>query len=317
MSSSRRTALSGRRLAVYLFLCAVWGSTWLVIKIGLRDLPPLRFAGFRMALACVLLAPAALSSRWRPSRREARVVALSGFLQIGVSYACIFAASQWIASGLAAILFASFPICVALFAHFLLPEEPLTRRVAASAAMGITGVAVIEAPAVAGLLAPAHGRLLAGGSLVFAAAVVSACANVLNKKFLSRVPPFVNVWGQTLVGSAVLLLAAASLEAGASARWTASAFASLAYLALFGTVLTFAGLFWLIPRVPVSVIGTIPLVDTLIAVLLGSLFLRERLSPRILAGGVLILAGVVLSSRPVSGFKFQVSRRATGLPPET
>jgi drug/metabolite transporter (DMT)-like permease len=307
MSSSLRTALSGRRLAVYIFLCVVWGSTWLVIKIGLRDLPPLRFAGFRMALACLLLAPAALSSRWRPSGRETRVVALSGFFQIGLCYACVFIASQWIASSLAAILFASFPICVGFFAHFLLPDEPLTRRVAVSAAMGIAGVAVIEAPAAAGLVAPAHGSLLAGGSLVFAAAVVSACANVLNKKYLARVPPLVNVWGQTLVGSAVLLLAAATLEAGAPARWTVSAFASLGYLALFGTVLTFAGLFWLIPRVPVSVIGTIPLVDTLIAVLLGSLFLRERLSPRILAGGVLILAGVVLSSRPVSRLKFQVS----------
>jgi drug/metabolite transporter (DMT)-like permease len=225
-------------------------------------------------------------------------VALSGFFQIGLCYACVFIASQWIASGLAAILFASFPICVGLFAHFLLPEEPLTRRVAVSATLGIVGVAIIEAPAAADLLAPAHGRLLAGGALVFAAAIASAYANVLNKKFLSRVPPFVNVWGQTLVGSAVLLLAAATLEAGAPARWTVSAFASLGYLAVFGTVLTFAGLFWLIPRVPVSVIGTIPLVDTLIAVLLGSLFLGERLSARILAGGVLILAGVVLSSRP-------------------
>ncbi len=317
MSSSRRTALSGRRLSVYVFLCAVWGSTWLVIKIGLRDLPPLRFAGFRMAIACLLLAPAALSSRFRPSGREARVVALSGFFQIGLAYACLFTASQWIASGLAAILFASFPIYVGLFAHFLLPDEPLTRRVAASAAMGFAGVAVIEAPAAAALLAPAHGRLVAGGSLVFAAAVASAYANVLNKKFLSRVPPLVNVWGQTLVGSAVLLLAAATLEAGAPARWTPSAFASLGYLALFGTVLTFAGLFWLIPRVPVSVIGTIPLVDTLIAVLLGGLFLGERLSPRILAGGALILVGVVLSSGPVSGFKFRVSRRVSKLPPET
>src|SRR5512135_2512046 len=97
--------LAGRRLALYLFLCAVWGSTWLVIKIGLRDLPPLRFAGFRMALACLLLAPVALSRRKRPSRREVLFVALSGFLQIGLSYAFLFTASPWIASGLAAILF--------------------------------------------------------------------------------------------------------------------------------------------------------------------------------------------------------------------
>jgi drug/metabolite transporter (DMT)-like permease len=288
--------LAGRRLALYLFLCAVWGSTWLFIKIGLRDLPPLRFAAFRMALACMLIAPVAFVARTRLSRRELLLVALSGFLQIGLCYAFLFKASQWIESGLAAIFFASFPICVGLFAHFLLPDEPLTRRAVAAAALGLTGVAVIEAPAVAGLLSAPPGPLVAGGSLVLGAAIVSAYANVLNKKSLAGVPPVVNVWGQTLVGSAVLLAAAAVLERGVPARWTASAVASLLYLAVFGTVLTFAGLFWLIPKVPVAVIGTIPLVDTFIAVTLGSLVLGERLSPRILAGGVLILSGVLLTA---------------------
>ncbi len=290
------SVLAGRRLALYLFLCAVWGSTWLVIKIGLRDLPPLRFAAFRMALACLLIAPVAFAARRRLSRQEVLVVAVSGVLQIGLSYAFLFTASQWIASGLAAILFASFPICVGVFAHFLLPDEPLTPRAVSAAALGLCGVAVIEAPAIAGLRSAPHGPLVAGGSLVLGSAIVSACANVLNKKWLSGVPPVVNVWGQTLAGSAVLLLAAAVLERGAPARWTPSAILSLLYLAVFGTALTFAGLFWLIPKVPVAVIGTIPLVDTFIAVILGGLVLGERLSPRILAGGVLILAGVLLTT---------------------
>jgi drug/metabolite transporter (DMT)-like permease len=297
------TALRGRRLAVYLGLCAVWGSTWLVIKIGLRDLPPLRFAGFRMGLACLLLAPFALAGHWSLSRREVLYVALSGFLQIGLSYALLFTASQWIASGLAAILFASFPIWVGLFAHFLLPDEPLTRKAIAAAALGLAGVAVIEAPALGRLFSSPAGHLAAGGSLVLVSAVVSAYANVLNKRSFARVPPVVNVWLQTLVGSAFLLLGAGILEKGAPARWSASALAALTYLAIFGTALTFAGLFWLIPKVPVAVVGTIPLVDTLIAVVLGNLVLNERLSLRILAGGAMILAGVF----------FAVSRRGVPL----
>ncbi len=290
--------LAGRRLALYVFLCAVWGSTWLFIKIGLRDLPPLRFAAFRMALACLLIAPVAYAARRTLSRRELLSVAICGFLQIGLAYAFLFTASQWIASGLAAILFASFPICVGVFAHFLLPGEPLTQRSMASAGLGLSGVAVIELPAAAGLISSPSGPLVAGGLLVLGAAIASAYANVLNKKSLSRVSPVLNVWGQTLVGSAALLLAAAAFERGVPARWTSSAIASLAYLAIFGTVLTFAGLFWLIPKVPVAIIGTIPLVDTLIAVLLGSAVLGERLSARILVGGVLILAGVVLAASP-------------------
>ncbi len=291
------TALRGRALAVYLFLCAVWGSTWLVIKIGLRDLPPLRFAGFRMAAACLLLVPFAFSrGRRHPSPREAALVAWSGLLQIGLSYAFVFLASQWIESGLAALLFCSFPIWVGLFGHFLLPNEPLTPRTLAAAALGLAGVAVIEAPAVKHAFAADFGPLLAGGLLVLGSAIVSGYANVLNKRSLTGVPPPLNVWGQTLVGSTFLLLLAAILERGTPARWTFGAVASLAYLALFGTVLTFVGLFWLIPRVPVSVLGTIPLVDTLLAVALGSIVLGEKLSLRILFGGLLILAGVLLAT---------------------
>lgn len=292
------TALRGRALLLYLFLCAVWGSTWLVIKVGLQNLPPLRFAGYRMALACLLLAPFAFQRNARlPSRREAAFMALNGFLQIGLCYAFVFTASQWIASGLAALLFATFPIWVGLFAHFLLPEEPLTARTLLAAGLGVAGVAVIEGPAVTRALGGEAGPLLAGGALILASAVVSGYSNVLVKKHLGGVAPTLNVWGQTLVGAIFLLLCAALFEGALPANWTSGAVASLLYLALFGTALTFVGLFWLIPRVPVAIVGTIPLVDTLIAVLLGAWILNEKLSARILLGGALILGGVLLAAR--------------------
>jgi drug/metabolite transporter (DMT)-like permease len=294
------SALSGRRLAMYVALCAVWGSTWLAIKIGLADLPPLRFAGLRMALACALVAPFAASA-WRGGRRpsafEARAVAWNGLLQIGVQYACIFTAEQWIDSGLAALLFATFPIWVGVFAHFLIPNEPLTARTLSSAGLGLAGVAVIEAPAIAGILSAEMRPLLSGGALMIFSALVAAHANVLNKKHLDRVAPVHNVFGQTIVGSAMLLVLAAVFERGAPARWTPAATAALVYLAVLGTALPFAGLFWLIKRVPLAVIGTIPVVDTVIAVALGAVVLGEKLSWRLLLGGLLILGAVLLVTR--------------------
>jgi drug/metabolite transporter (DMT)-like permease len=290
--------LRGRTLAVYVFLCAIWGSTWLVIKIGLQYLPPLRFAAFRMALACLVLLPFALRHRdRRPTGREARFMTLAGFLQIGVFYALIFIAQQWIESGLAALLFATFPICAGVFAHFLLPNEPLTPRTIAAAGLGLSGVALIEGAALVRALQADFGALLSGGGLVFAAAIVSGFASVLVKKHLGRVDPIVNVSAETLVGAAFLLPLALIFERGIPARWTPPAIGSLAYLAIFGTAITFAGLFWLIKRVPISVVSTIPLVDTFIAVLLGALVLGERLPARALAGGALILLGVFLATR--------------------
>jgi len=290
--------LRGRALAVYVFLCAIWGSTWLVIKIGLQYLPPLRFAGFRMALACLLLAPFAFRRGVRrPTARETAFVALAGFLQIGVAYALIFVAQQWIESGLSALLFATFPLWVGLLAHYFLPNEPLTARTLAAAALGLAGVALIEGLTVLRAFEAEPSGLVRGGALVVASAIVAAVANIINKKHLGQVAPVRNVWGETLVGAAFLLAMAAILERGAPARWTPQALGALAYLTVFGTALTFVGLFWLIKRVPVAIVGTIPLVDTLIAVMLGAIVLGEKLPARTLAGGALILTGVFLTAR--------------------
>src|SRR2546428_2008403 len=118
-----------RDLGIFWLLSALWSGNWLWIKIGLEGLPPFRFAGLRLALACLFLAPLVLR-RPRPSvtAGEARSIALVGFLQIGVSYACVFTAEQWIDSGLTALLFSSFAIWVAVLGHFLLAGEPLTAR---------------------------------------------------------------------------------------------------------------------------------------------------------------------------------------------
>ena len=293
--------LSGRRLAMYCALCAVWGSTWLVIKVGLRDLPALWFAGIRMALACAVIAPFALvrgGARGADGRSLTRKILWAGALQIGVNYACIFLAEERIESGLAAVLFSTFPLFVGLLAHWMLPEEPLTPRTAGSAALGLLGVAVIEAPAMATLFSLEARPLLQGGAFVLTSSIVAAFANVYNKKHFPDVPPVWNVWLQTLAGSIFLLILALVFERGATLHWTPRAVGSLLYLSILGTALPFAGLFWLLKRVPVSVIGTIPVVDTVIAVALGSLLLGESFSPRVLVGAGLILVAVLLASAP-------------------
>jgi drug/metabolite transporter (DMT)-like permease len=284
---------------MYVALCAVWGSTWLAIKIGLADLPPLRFAALRMAIACACVAPFALvaARRGRPDAREVRAIAWNGVLQIAVQYTCIFLAEQRIDSGLAAVLFATFPISIGVCGHFLLPEEPLTRVTLASAALGLAGVAVIEWPALTRILDAETRPLLVGGALMLVASLSSGWANALNKRDLLGVAPVHNVFGQTLVGSGILYALSLAFERGQVARWTPAATGSLLYLAIAGTALPFAGLFWLIKRVPIAVIGTIPVVDTVIAVALGAAVLGETLSPRLLAGGVLILIAVLLVTR--------------------
>ncbi|MGH9368446.1 MAG: DMT family transporter [Thermoanaerobaculia bacterium] len=207
-------AVGGRELAAFFLFSTLWSGNWLVIKWGLADLPPFHFAGLRLVLACLLLAAIVPFLGRRPvSAREWRDVALVGFLQVRVSYGCVFTAERWIESGLAALLFSTFALWVAVLAHWFLPGEPLTPRTAVAALLGVAGVAVIQGSAVAraasGRLAP----LAAGGLLMLASSLASAISVILVKRRLARVSPFSNVLGQSAVAAVALLRAAAFLRA--------------------------------------------------------------------------------------------------------
>jgi len=284
----------GRDLALFWLLSVLWSGNWLLIKVGLEGLPPFRFAGLRMALAVLLLAAVVLR-RGKPDvgAGEVRTIALVGFLQIAVSYACVFTAEQWIDSGLTALLFASFAIWVPVLGHFLLADEPLTARTIVATLCGIAGVAVIQSPALTRAESLPARSLTLGGLLVLVSAVVSALSAVIIKKRLARVPAAVSVWGQSVVAAPILLCASALFERNHASRWTPGTVLALAYLALVGT-LTFLGSQWLIPRLPVAVMGTYPILNTLLALLWGSLLGHERITARAAAGGALILSGVVI-----------------------
>jgi drug/metabolite transporter (DMT)-like permease len=287
-------ALRGRELAAYLIFSTLWSGNWLIIRIGLHDLPPFLFAGLRLLLASVLLTSIVLPRRgYRPSRRELRVIAVVGFLQIGVSYGCVFTAEQWIESGLAALLFSTFALWVGILAHWALPGERLTGRAVSAALLGVAGVAVIQSAAVSRAAGGGLGALAAGGTLMLVSSLVSAWSVVLIKKHLRTVPATTAVLGQSVVATVFLLSAAALLERGSAPRFTPGALGALAYLGIVGTV-TFVGLQWLVPRVPTAVVGTFPLFNAVLAVAWGILLGGERLGVRNGLGGALILAGVAL-----------------------
>jgi drug/metabolite transporter (DMT)-like permease len=288
--------MSARVRAAYLACCLLWGSTWMVIKLGLRDLPPLLFAGTRMLIAAAVLLPFAARAGLRGhGRRAVSWMAFVGVLQIGIPYALLFAGQQWVPSGLAAVLFATFPVWLALVARVLLRDQPLTPRKIAAAILGIAGVALLQLPAIRGqALSP---LAAAGGALVLGASVVVAFANVLVRRELGAYPPIVIAFVQVLAGAVLLVALAAALERGRPAFFTPTAVFALFYLAVLGTAVTYLFLFWLIPRVPLSAIGAIPLLDTTVAVILGTAVLGEAVGWPLLAGGALVLTGAALANQ--------------------
>lgn len=283
-----------RYLAVWLTLCAIWSSTWAVIKIGLnQDLPPLGFAGLRFVVASGILILWNLGRRTPlpRARSDWALIALTGFLTFTVNYGLLFWAEGRITSGLCAVLQATIPAFGLLFAHAYIPGERLTGPKIGGVAMGLIGVAVIFSEE----LHFAGTQALLGSAAIVVGAASAAYASVLVKARAKHLDPAMLSAGQMTFGWVPLLVLGTCFE-GVPWRfhWTGTAILSLCYLALMGSSLAFCLMYWLAQRMEITKIMLISLVTPVAAVIIGALVLNEKLSPHAMLGGLCVLLGLGL-----------------------
>ena len=280
-------------LLVWLALCVIWSSTWIFIKLGLQDLPPVFFVGLRFVIASAVLVLINVARRtpWPRAARDWRLIALTGFLTFTVNYGLLFWGEKQIASGLAAVLQATIPASGLVFAHLYLPGERLSAPKVLGVLLGLVGVGIIFSDEfhLAGPLA------LWGSAAVVVGAASTSYASVLVKARGSHLDPAMLAAGQMTCGW-VPLVALGGLLEGNPLRfhWTGQAVFSLFYLALLGSALAFCMMYWLVRRVQITKIMLISLVTPVAAVLIGAWWLHERLTSHAFAGGVCVLLGLVL-----------------------
>jgi drug/metabolite transporter (DMT)-like permease len=283
-------------IAAFVALCLIWSSTWLAIKLGLRDLPPISFVAIRFIIAvAVLLAISIGRVRLLPTERgDFKLLAWTGVLMFCVNYALLFWAELYVSSGLSAVLQATIPIFGMVFAHFVIPSEPLRAARIAGAVLAIGGVAVICSRLLdfGGLLA-----FWGGVGIVFGAAG-AAFSNVLLKARAIRLAPAMIAAWQMIFGIVPLIVAGFLLDGNPLRfHWTGRAIFCLFYLAIPGSALAFLLLYWLMPRMSVTNLQTISFITPPGAVLFGWLLGGESFSLWSLGGGALVLAGVWLIFR--------------------
>lgn len=292
--STRRRAGTLKLVLAYCICFLTWGSTWAVAKVGLEDLPPLHFVGIRMLVAGLVVLPFLRGHGGALEPRGLGRIVAVGMLQICLPFGMMFVGQQWIPSSWSALLFSTYPVWVLLVGRVLMPDQLLTPRKLIAAALGLAGVLALQHTQLGALAA--SGQVLLGCLLLLGSAVLIAVANVLLKQHMTHVPPHVLVCVQTLSSALPLLGAAFLLERGVPAHWTPRAVLALLWLALGGTVVTYQLLYWLLPRISLSALGAMALLDTLVAVGLGVGVLGEPLTPSLLMGGVLILSAVALAN---------------------
>jgi drug/metabolite transporter (DMT)-like permease len=278
---------------VWLLLCFIWGSTWLFIKLGLEDLPPLTFAGIRFVIASAILFTIVVVRRVPipRSRSDWLLLAITGILAFSLNYGLLFWGEQYISSGLAALLQSTIPAFGLIIAHFYLPGEQMTPAKIFGVIMGVAGVGVIFS----NQLSVAGPGALAGCAALVLSSVCAAYSNVLVKARGQHLDPAILAAGQMLCGLVPLLLIGIPLEGTPfNFRWTPRALVALFYLAIVGSVTAFLLYYWLVRNMDVTKTMLIALVTPVVAVTLGMLVLDEKLDWRTLAGGAMIMSGIGL-----------------------
>jgi len=280
------------KLLLYMLLCLIWGTTWLVIKVGYGGLGPFNVAAIRFFVAggvLALLVPI-LGASWPRGRREWRVVAWVGLAMFAADYGLIYWAEQYIDSGLTAVLFAVLPIITIFLAHFYVPDNRLTARKVIGTLLAFGGIVALFGEHVR--LDPAAAWPMAA---IIAAAVCASVATIVSKNFGASLHPAALNAPAMILGACVL--AAASMASGSGFRLPreASTWGAILYLAVAGSVVSFLSYFSLLKTWSVTSLSFISIFTPAIALLLGIFLLGEHPTALTAVGGVLILAGVTVT----------------------
>jgi drug/metabolite transporter (DMT)-like permease len=272
----------------------VWGSTFLAIRVGVREVPPFLLAAMRFTAAGILLyAWMRLSGAPAPSRREWAAATFLGTLIFLVDYGCLFWAEKRMPSGIAAVVLATIPVFITLLEIVFLRTQRLTVRLAVALVIGLCGVAVLMNHSFSLGELPVN---RAGALALLIAAFTWSVATILTRRLPLPASKPMSAAAQMLSGGIQLfVLAGLSGEfAGFHVRtvtWTA--WFALIYLIVAGSIAGFTAYIWLLHYESPTKVGTYAYVNPVVAVALGYLIGHEAVGPRTLLGTLLILISVI------------------------
>jgi drug/metabolite transporter (DMT)-like permease len=274
--------------AMYGLLVLIWSSTWVAIKIGLEDCPPLLGAGVRFALAGLVLLVIAAIQR-RPLGTDWLLTAVLALAPFAFAYGLVYWGEQYVPSGLAAVLFGILPLYTALLATVLLPDEPLRAPLLVGVLIGIGGLSLAFVESVE--LGSAEKAAL-GASALALAPLGAALGSISQKRRAGRLDAVVlNGWAM-LVGGLLLLPASALSEDWGEFVWSAESVGSIAYLALFGSAIAFVTLTVLLRHISAMAMSFLAMLLPFGALLFGAALYDESITARAVAGALLVATGL-------------------------
>ena len=289
--------LRARHYAGYVALCCIWGSTWLAIRVVVRDVPPLYAAALRFLLAAAILGVGMLAGRMRVPRKRSDwgIIAILGATMLAIPFGLLFWAEQSITSSMTALLFSSLPLWVALFTP-LMTGSVVPRRVIACMVTASGGMIILFYVGIS-----TTPRALLGGAAVLLAVVFSAWSSIFAKARIHHLPAVVSTATQLVAGSLFLFAASFLLEDASAARWNRNSLLALLFLATFGSAAALAIYYWLLKQMAPYQLALIGLIVPLVAMVEGALILQEPIPLMMWLAAALVLCAVGFALRPQPG----------------
>jgi drug/metabolite transporter (DMT)-like permease len=287
-------------LVIVAFACIyiIWGSTYLAIRYAVETIPPLFVASFRHFIAGALLFGWCWHRGLRPVRQQWFASIVLGVLFFLIGHGTLHWAQQSLPSGMAALLVATEPIFVAIIL-MITGRARITLSVAIGVLLGLAGVALIFGADVR------TGRSEMLNSLVVLIGTVSWSIGMVYSRSARLHPDSHMAAGMSLLAGAVLLFLGGTVT-GEIASFHVTAVSmkpllALAYLAIAGSLVAYSAYFWLLNRFPPTLVSTHTYVNPLVALALGWAIGGEVLAPRVVVGGLIVLAAIAWMSRVTSG----------------
>jgi drug/metabolite transporter (DMT)-like permease len=284
-----------KTLLAFAIIYLVWGSTYLAISIGVREVPPFLLAAIRFTTAGLVLFLWSLARGERsPTARQWKSISLIAALIFVLDYGLLFWAEQRVPSGMAAVVTAIIPALMTISEIVLLKTQKLTIRLATSLFIGLAGVAILMSRTLNLGGAPIDAR---GAVALIIASIGWAVASALLRKLPLPASKVLSSASQMLAGGIFLLITAAALGEFHNfhpANVSRQAWLSLLYLIIFGSIIAFTAYVWLIHHESPTKVSTYAYVNPVVAVLLGYFLAAEPLGLRTLLGSALILLSVIV-----------------------
>jgi drug/metabolite transporter (DMT)-like permease len=278
----------------FLLICAIWGSTWLVIRLGLDSFTPIFAAGMRFLLAAVLffIIMKLNKVKLQTDTLSIKLYFIMGFFSFVFPFGLVYWAEQYIASGLTSVLFTIFPFLVIIFSKMALPNEQIGIFKVIGTSIGFAGIYFIFSDDISMDINEDIWGMLA----IIGSATLQAAIAVTIKKYGGSLHPLSMNFVPVLIAGVVMIPAGLILEDSSSLKFDLNALFSISYLALFGTVATFTTYYWLMKRMNIVILSLNSLVSPIIAVFLGWLILSENFSVNDIVGSSLVLFGLLLAN---------------------